>query len=153
MDKLLRCGTKQCKCTVLPSKNKHPVTGRFSGICVCVCVCVRVCVYKVWKGAHLAVISTGEDKGLVVVWPLNHVQLFAAPWTVAPQAPLLMGLPRQEHWSGLPFLWGSSQSRDQTQSSAWQAVRLVKGDCSLIDNVFLSFFVKRRICSPATCIN
>ena len=25
------------------------------------------------------------------------------PWTVAPQVPLSMGFPRQEHWSGLPF--------------------------------------------------
>ena len=25
------------------------------------------------------------------------------PWTVAGQAPLSMGLPRQEHWSELPF--------------------------------------------------
>ena len=24
-------------------------------------------------------------------------------WAVAFQAPLLMGFPRQEHWSGLPF--------------------------------------------------
>ena len=30
--------------------------------------------------------------------------LFATLWTVAPQAPLSMGLPRQEYWSGLPFL-------------------------------------------------
>ena len=29
---------------------------------------------------------------------------FAAPWTVAHQAPLSMGLPRQEDWSGLPCL-------------------------------------------------
>ena len=27
----------------------------------------------------------------------------AIPWTVAPQAPLSMGFPRQEYWSGLPF--------------------------------------------------
>ena len=27
----------------------------------------------------------------------------ATPWTVAPQAPLSMGFPRQEYWSGLPF--------------------------------------------------
>ena len=27
----------------------------------------------------------------------------ATPWTVALQAPLLMGFPRQEYWSGLPF--------------------------------------------------
>ena len=26
------------------------------------------------------------------------------PWTAARQAPLSMGFPRQEHWSGLPFL-------------------------------------------------
>ena len=25
------------------------------------------------------------------------------PWTVARQAPLSMGFPRQEHWSGLPL--------------------------------------------------
>ena len=33
----------------------------------------------------------------------SHVQLFATPWTVAHQAPLSMGFPRQEHWIGLPF--------------------------------------------------
>ena len=34
---------------------------------------------------------------------LSRVQLFATPWTVAHQAPLSIGLSRQEHWSGLPF--------------------------------------------------
>ena len=34
---------------------------------------------------------------------LSHVWLFATPWTVARQAPLSMGFPRQEYWSGLPF--------------------------------------------------
>ena len=28
---------------------------------------------------------------------------FVTPWTVARQAPLSMGFPRQESWSGLPF--------------------------------------------------
>ena len=28
---------------------------------------------------------------------------FATPWTIASQAPLFMGFPRQEYWSGLPF--------------------------------------------------
>ena len=28
--------------------------------------------------------------------------LFVTPWTVARQAPLSMGLSRQEYWSGLP---------------------------------------------------
>ena len=35
---------------------------------------------------------------------LSHVQLFATPWTVACQAPLSVGLSRQEYWNGLPFL-------------------------------------------------
>ena len=34
---------------------------------------------------------------------LSRVQLFATPWTVAYQAPLSMGFPRQDYWSGLPF--------------------------------------------------
>ena len=39
----------------------------------------------------------------VVVQSLSHVQLFATPWTIACQAPLSMGFPRQEYWSGLSF--------------------------------------------------
>ena len=34
---------------------------------------------------------------------LSQVQLYVTPWTVARQAPLYMGFPRQEHCSGLPF--------------------------------------------------
>ena len=34
---------------------------------------------------------------------LNHVRLFATPWTVAHLAPLSVGFSRQEYWSGLPF--------------------------------------------------
>ena len=29
---------------------------------------------------------------------------FATPWTVAHHVPLSMGFPRQEYWSGMPFL-------------------------------------------------
>ena len=36
------------------------------------------------------------------VQSLSHVRLFVTPWTVARQAPLSVGLPRQEYWSGLP---------------------------------------------------
>ena len=38
---------------------------------------------------------------------LSRVQLLATPWTAAHQAPLSMGLSRQEYWSGLPlpFPW------------------------------------------------
>ena len=34
---------------------------------------------------------------------LSHVHLFATPGTVAYQAPLSMGFPRQEYWSALSF--------------------------------------------------
>ena len=34
---------------------------------------------------------------------LSHVWLFVTPWTVARQAPLSMGFPRQKYCSGLPF--------------------------------------------------
>ena len=54
-------------------------------------------------GSHFSVSALLVCLGFVIVWPLNRVQLFATPWTVAHQAPLSMGFPRQEHWSGLPF--------------------------------------------------
>ena len=33
----------------------------------------------------------------------SQVRLFVTPWTIARQAPLSMGFPRQEYWSGLSF--------------------------------------------------
>ena len=39
----------------------------------------------------------------ICVCVLSCVQLFETPWTVACQAPLTMGFPRQEYWSWLPF--------------------------------------------------
>ena len=45
-------------------------------------------------------LAGGDDDG---VKSQSHVPVFEAPWPVAHQAPLSMGFPRQEHWSGLPF--------------------------------------------------
>ena len=39
----------------------------------------------------------------VCVCVLSHVRLFETLWTVAHQALLSMGFPRQEYWSGLTF--------------------------------------------------
>ena len=47
----------------------------------------------------------------------SHVQLFVTPWTVAHQALLSMGLPRQEYSSGKPSSRVSSQPRDRTHVS------------------------------------
>ena len=40
---------------------------------------------------------------LVHAQSLSHVRLFATPWTVAHQAPLSVGFPKQEYWNGLLF--------------------------------------------------
>ena len=49
-----------------------------------------------------------QEKGLLFnnVCVCVHAQsclLFATPWTVAHQAYLSIGFPRQEYWNGLPF--------------------------------------------------
>ena len=40
---------------------------------------------------------------LLLLSCFSRVQLCATPETAAHQAPLSLGLSRQEHWSGLPF--------------------------------------------------
>ena len=39
-----------------------------------------------------------------VVQSLSHLRLSANQWTIVRQAPLSMGLSRQQYWSGLPWL-------------------------------------------------
>ena len=65
-----------------------------SFVCVCACVCAM----------------------------LSHVRLFATPGTVAHQAPLSMGFPRQEYWSGLPF-----PSRESSWPKDWTWVSCIAG--------------------------
>ena len=43
------------------------------------------------------------NPGRVAACLLTRVRLFATPRTVDHQAPLSMGLPRQEYWHGLAF--------------------------------------------------
>ena len=40
---------------------------------------------------------------LLLLSHFSHVQLLVAPWTAAYEAPLSMGFPRQEYWSGVPL--------------------------------------------------
>ena len=46
-----------------------------------------------------------EDYSLLVFVPLGakSCPTLVTPWIVAIQAPLFLGFPRQEYWSGLPF--------------------------------------------------
>ena len=54
-----------------------------------------------WKKSQLSEVTKiiHEQK----CWSLSCVQLLVTQWTAARQAPLSMGFPRQEYWSGLPF--------------------------------------------------
>ena len=54
-----------------------------------------------------------------VVLLLRYVQLFVTQWTVAHQAPLSRGFPRQGYWSGLlfPSPGGLPWPKDQTRFS------------------------------------
>ena len=40
---------------------------------------------------------------LLLLSRISHVQLCETPWTAAHQAPLSLGLSRQEYWNGLSF--------------------------------------------------
>ena len=64
----------------------------------------------------------------------SRVRLLATPCTVARRAPLSMGFPRLEYWSGLPFPspGESSRPRDRT------CVSCVAGRLSCIVNGFLT---------------
>ena len=56
-----------------------------------------------WAGVGENNSSTVRAQRDLVVQLLTRVRFFEAPRTVAHQAPLSMGFPRQEYWSGLPF--------------------------------------------------
>ena len=72
-------------------------------------------IFSIWKENPLSfrnwqmsnVLRVLHLRSLEVKWSevklLNHVRLFATPWTIAYQAPPSMGFSRQEYWSGLPF--------------------------------------------------
>ena len=63
------------------------------------------------------------------VYERSPVRLFSTPWTVARQAPLFMGFPGQESWSGLPFPPPGDlpNSGIQAVSPTWQADSLPLG--------------------------
>ena len=62
----------------------------------------------------------------------------ATPWTEACQAPLSMGFPRQEYWSGLPFPFPGGLSDpgmepvSPTQSGKWFTTEAVEIICNTV---------------------
>ena len=65
----------------------------------------------------------GSKYFVVTVQSLSHVQFFVTPWTVAHQASLSMGFPRQGYWSRLLFPSPGNllDPGIELMSSAWQA--------------------------------
>ena len=57
--------------------------------------------YSVWCGDRRS--RDDMDMHACMLSCFSRVWLCATPWTAAHQAPLSMGLSRQEYWSGLPF--------------------------------------------------
>ena len=55
-----------------------------------------------FPNSHVQMWELDHKEGCVCVHMLSHVRLFAAPQTIAHQAPLIMEFPRQECWSVLP---------------------------------------------------
>ena len=83
--------------------------------CVYVCICSWI-AHTLYRHEHtvkanvtLSYQSTPSPECLLrhtcvcIVQPLSRVQLFATPWTLACQAALSMGFPKEEYWSGQPF--------------------------------------------------
>ena len=66
------------------------------------CCCCRYCNFVV-RTPNLSSTLLTHFEVHVRAQSLSHVQHFATPWAVACHAPLFVGFPRQEYWSGLPF--------------------------------------------------
>ena len=60
-----------------------------------------------WSGvplpSPLLTILGGKYDCCCCCWVTKLCPTLETPWTVARQAPLSMGFPRQEYWNGLPF--------------------------------------------------
>ena len=70
-------------------------------MCVNVCVCFQTSLCPPSPDTQSSLLLTANNLWSACL--LSRVRLFATPWTVACQAPLSVGFPRQEYWSGLPF--------------------------------------------------
>ena len=57
-----------------------------------------------WKGEARTNWESSIDIYILMLSHFSSVQPFATPWTIAFQAPVSIGFPRREYWSGLPYV-------------------------------------------------
>ena len=74
----------------------------------------------------IMVLKKSEHLPCGSVHVLSPIRLFTSPWTVAHQAPLSVGFPRQKYWSGSPFpsLGDLPNPGIEPASPAWQVASL-----------------------------
>ena len=82
--------------------------------------------YFTWQDVG-TVTSVLKKFSSVCAQALNCVWLFPTPWTVAHQAPLPMGFPRQEYWSGLPFPPPGDLSHSEIKPTSLMSPALASG--------------------------
>ena len=85
---------------------------------------------------------------------LSHVWLFETPWTVTHQAPLSLGLSRQEYLSGLPFPTPEDlpDPRTEPRSPALQVDSLPSEPVCISSNTPTSSLT-HGVCIPLTFTN
>ena len=65
---------------------------------------IQILLYVVWWLRRINPFEKKDNRQLDQICCCCLVaKLFATPWTIADQAPLFMGFPRQEYWNELPF--------------------------------------------------
>ena len=90
---------------LLPYQRKgkgHPRTGKRSPFLCCFFQCLSNPLG--WQSLTLCQLTEERySEGFCMLSCFSRVWLFVTVWTVDCQAPLSMGFPKQEYWSGLPF--------------------------------------------------
>ena len=73
------------------------------GVCSNSCPSSRWCYLTISFSESPFSFGPNLSQGACVLSQFSHVWFFETPCTIAHQAPLSMGLSRQEYWSGLPY--------------------------------------------------
>ena len=86
------------------------------------------------KGSRGSEKTDPAPQALLLLSVIQSCPTLCDPWTVACQAPLSMGFPRQQYWSGLPF-----------PSPGLQTSKIRQEEIANIHTVFMEMKIKEKI--------